>query len=790
MRFAPFLLALLLVPVVAASGFSQEPDRDDERRERVLNAINRGQRALISSQNRNGSWTPTAFVQYEVGLTGLATLALLNSGLEPEHDAVQKALEYLRRSSPTRTYDISMAIMALAASGQPGMKGKIARLASQLEEYQHRGASGGSWGYQGEQGWWDNSNAQFAILALREAAYAGVPIERDVWRRAQQHFLRTQIGAVEGPNGAGWSYKEHGTVTGSMTVAGLASLAITSSMLEEDGDINDDGTINCCGDKRSDVEEAIEASVRWLSRHFSVRSNPGAGNWKLYYLYGLERAGRFSGRRFFNDHDWYREGADFLVAGQNPRTGGWVSDSERDETVGTSLALLFLSKGLSPVLINKLKFGPRDQQGEVVGNDWNRHPRDITNLTDYVSGLPQWPNLLSWQVVDLRTATEGEGVGALLQSPIQYLGGSERPDAIQGRELELLRKYLIQGGFIFAVQNCENSEFDEGFHDLVRRLFDGQHELRKLPPTHDVYRSEHVFSPDDSPPELWGVDFGCRTAIIYAPYDHACRWNKWMKHDPPNRPAAAKTQIDKSMKLGVNVIAYATGRELKDKLDRPEVLSPAELNRMSRGRLTIARLRHTGGWDTAPNALQRLQSALGTVGIEAAPQTPNLAATDSALFDFPLVYMHGRKNFQLSEEERDKLLQYLSHGGFLFADACCGAQQFDASFRQMIEQMFGQPLERIPAEHEIFNMELGHDIRRVKRRLPSEDPRASSLANEESVGEAILEGIQIDGKYIVVYSKYDLSCALERQATSACAGYVTEDAARIGVNLVLYGLFQ
>ena len=60
-----------------------------------------------------------------------------------------------------------------------------------------------------------------------------------------------------------------------------------------------------------------------------------------------------------------------------------------------------------------------------------------------------------------------------------------------------------------------------------------------------------------------------------------------------------------------------------------------------------------------------------------------------------MVYMHGRKNFLLSEEERDQLLMYLSNGGFLFADACCGSSQFDTSFRKLVEQLFGQQLERI-----------------------------------------------------------------------------------------------
>ena len=40
--------------------------------------------------------------------------------------------------------------------------------------------------------------------------------------------------------------------------------------------------------------------------------------WPLYYLYGVERAGRLSAQRFFGPHDWYREGAAYFVDGQIP----------------------------------------------------------------------------------------------------------------------------------------------------------------------------------------------------------------------------------------------------------------------------------------------------------------------------------------------------------------------------------------------------------------------------------------------------------------------------------------
>jgi len=773
--------------------FGQDQDADSLRRQKVLAAIERGQAALKRLQNADGTWSSVAYgQQYECGVTSLVTLALLNSGLTANDPAVAKALNWLKRPNvdPVKTYDIAMVIMALAAADDKTSMGRIAKLASRLEEYQNVGDGGGNWGYGPRSGGYDNSNSQFAVLGLREAAHIGVPVDRKVWERAQEHFLRTQSKPVDSPMGAGWDYTNSGGSYGSMTVAGLASLVITSSMLEDDANIDPNGQIDCCRERVNPADEAIEGGIRWLSRHFQIRSNPMSGSWVLYYLYGLERAGRFTGRRFFDDHDWYREGVDFLIEGQSVRDGVWVSRTEPDQVVSTSFALLFLSKGLSPIVINKLKYGPRrPETGEVIGKDWNRHPRDVGNLTTHLSGLTGWPKLLNWQVVDLRTAADGEGLPALLQSPVQYLSGTESLDSIQGRELELLRNYITQGGFIFAVQNCGSAAFEQGMHDLVRRLFDGQTELRRLPATHDVYRSEFVFDAE-APPELWGVEFGCRTAIIYAPFDHACRWEKWTRHPPRSRPLAANTQIDKSIKLGTNVIAYATGRELWDTLNRPKILTQGDENQLHRGRLTIARLRHTGGWDTAPNALRRLQSALETVGIDAQASTPNLPANDPSLFDYPMLYMHGRKNFQFSEEERNKLQQYLSNGGFLFADSCCGSTQFDESFRKLVREVFNQDLERLPADHEIFKPALGYDIRQVQRRIPSTAAGASSLDTVMSVGEAVLEGVQINGKYVIVYSKYDLSCALERQATTACAGYATEDAVKIGVNLVLYGLFR
>ena len=42
----------------------------------------------------------------------------------------------------------------------------------------------------------------------------------------------------------------------------------------------------------------------------------------------------------------------------------------------------------------------------------------------------------------------------------------------------------------------------------------------------------------------------------------------------------------------------------------------------------------------------------------------------------------------------------------------------------------------------------------------------------------------------VIFSPYDISCALEKHNSLECQGYTPEDAARIALNVLLYSLQQ
>ena len=49
-----------------------------------------------------------------------------------------------------------------------------------------------------------------------------------------------------------------------------------------------------------------------------------------------------------------------------------------------------------------------------------------------------------------------------------------------------------------------------------------------------------------------------------------------------------------------------------------------------------------------------------------------------------------------------------------------------------------------------------------------------------------LEGVKINDHWSIIYSKYDIGCALERHTGIECKGYTYESAIKIAGNIVIY----
>jgi hypothetical protein len=196
--------------------------------------------------------------------------------------------------------------------------------------------------------------------------------------------------------------------------------------------------------------------------------------------------------------------------------------------------------------------------------------------------------------------------------------------------------------------------------------------------------------------------------------------------------------------------------------------------------------------DAAPAALANiLRAAARETGITV-DETPSLIDPgDEALFDYHLVFMHGRKGFTFDAPRREKLAAFLDRGGTILADAVCASPPFAAAFRRELAEILpGRAMEKIPADDPIFTAADygGFDIREVTLREPAGGD--GPLATRKVKGPPQLEGIRIKDRWAVIFSPYDISCALEKQNSMECAGYDRDDAEKIALNVLLYSLNQ
>lgn len=315
---------------------------------KIDEAIDRGVENILSRQLRDGSWGAYAKL-YRNGQTALSAYMLIKAGVDRDHPAVQRALKFLDDRLPYETYSAGCQLLFYESLRDPKYHPRMNEIIDLLMSWQWHGA----WSYPNKHGaeqWGrdrgapDLSNMQYAALGILAATRIGRELpaknlklliartldhQERVSNKQAKESKRYGLSPIRGFCYRGKrGYGGEGQPSGSMTAAGVSILQIALDALGK----------RATSKYRRDIEERMEAGVRWLAQNFAVDKNPNrAGAWLYYYLYGLERVGSLLRREQIGEHYWYRDGAKFLVSKQQAR-GQWGGEFD------TCFAVLFLKR--------------------------------------------------------------------------------------------------------------------------------------------------------------------------------------------------------------------------------------------------------------------------------------------------------------------------------------------------------------------------------------------------------------------------------------------------------------
>lgn len=142
--------------------------------------------------------------------------------------------------------------------------------------------------------------------------------------------------------------------------------------------------------------------------------------------------------------------------------------------------------------------------------------------------------------------------------------------------------------------------------------------------------------------------------------------------------------------------------------------------------------------------------------------------------------MTGHYEFEWGDEDVERLRHYLKAGGMLLADACCGRLTFDQAFRRAIARVLpDNKLETLPADHPLYDVHF-----------PIKGVHYTDRTREDfgDISTPTLEGITLDGRLAVVYSRFDLGNGWEQFPHPYSYGYTADDAMKLGTNVLVYAV--
>jgi hypothetical protein len=424
----------------------------------------------------------------------------------------------------------------------------------------------------------------------------------------------------------------------------------------------------------------------------------------------------------------------------------------------------------APVMIAKLEYG--------TTQDWNTDPGDVDNLMRHCRyELGVWYGWKHYNINELATLHKA---GKQSKIPILYISGHEAfefsPD-----QRDAVRQYVLDGGTLLGDACCGRPDFASSFRREVAAMFpDRAFDL--LETDHPIFRSYYpytnvhyrtfdggVMNEFQGPPQLLGMNIGCRTAVILTPWDMSCGW------DEHTHEHGSRLLPGDAIRLGINLISYVAGeRQLGEaQAITREIRAPVERPRQQ---FTFAQLRHHGDWDPDPNSTyQMLRHVALDSSLAVGFDLKHVDADESQLAPYPFLYLTGHRDPRFTDDEVAALRHHLQAGGFLFINNCCGRSAFDQHVRALVARIFPEeelkPLAPEHALYQSFFTVAGARDRQTGADRPLE-----------------LDGISIKDRLVLVYSKNDAVSQLKQVSDPYGNGYDADSCRRLVVNVVAYAM--
>ena len=183
-----------------------------------------------------------------------------------------------------------------------------------------------------------------------------------------------------------------------------------------------------------------------------------------------------------------------------------------------------------------------------------------------------------------------------------------------------------------------------------------------------------------------------------------------------------------------------------------ESLGPTDIE--EKNRIRCANLIYSGTQSSICFADRFLTRVSTETNLKVAKKFTPVKLNENRLFEFPFCVLSGEGQFRFSEKEVENLRRFLTLGGTIVASPGCSDKEWDRSFRRELQKVFPQrSLVKIPMSHTIFSA-----VYKIPR------------LTLKHGGTTLLEGVYLNGRLALVYSKEGLNDVAHAKGCCCCGG--------------------
>lgn len=728
--------------------------------DQIASILERGAGALKAQRSSDFFWDAGS-PEASVALTGRVLAALAE--LDPNGDEIEASMDWLAEqwSDDGQTWSVDTVARQLYCLARHGQyKDHRAAIQRQVEFLIDAQTNGGGWGATSAaliSGGGRRSRARSArvsttheqsfpaMLALREAAFAGALVDRRAWRGVMEYWgdARSYDGGFTRRVG-GLAQATTSADTAMGAAALLAAVDISAGLRSR----------RCTGYLGSALQlRAVSAAIEWLDTFYgdflrdvgslARRPDPYVEAGRLQFL------GSISGLTQFNGKDHFVESAQELVRHFDPATsmfgvrGDGDGFAEAPSPRRTAEALTVLGVGAAPPVCQRMVVGDNEK-------NLAQYSGDAQHLVRYLA--KRRGRQFNW-----RRASIDDSVRDLVETPILFVN-VVGPFEWSDDQWAKIRAYALAGGSVlFDIVDGEASERKTVLDGLERAF--PEYRPAPLADDHPLFSTPTVIA---DRPNVQAIGNGFRDFVFLPKESWSCHFQVYDVKDH-----------EASFQFVDNLLTYC-----RDGVEPATAFATSTYPSSAvAAKSMTAMLIETGGTRRAyPTLLETMDRLMRS-------NFRTEIATVSTPSEADVLWVSVTGGAEPTDAAASAMLDALRAGTFVLANIVSGNEDWDETFRGRLHSLDGDiSFEILPRNDPVYTGEIAgtQGFNAVDVEL-----RKALQTRFTTRGRCALFRIRYRGKPAGIYSAYDLSSGIEYHLFPDCRGVMPRDARHIAMNAFL-----